>query len=218
MEDTSNHIMTKPTPGILDIKPVEELQGVQKVEEKEQDLPEIEDATPKDIFIRPQKPVKKKKQLSERQRAHLQRLREMKVIKKQEREKKKAEELKKQSMNNIKKPLPEPVAAPKQTSEPKLQQPQLQRQPTATTVPQPNKLSNQQYMSEFFNNMNMFIEAANKYTTLQSNAKAPAPAPAPKPKPAPAPKKQEAHNPDDSYYVDFLKPQVGYDYKNPFGF
>ena len=213
MEDTNNHIMTKSVPGILDIKPVEELQGVQKVEEKEEDLPNIEDATPKDIFIRPaSKTVKKKKPLSERQRAHLQRLREMKVIKKQEREKKKAEELKKESMNNIKKPLPEPAPAPE------VQKPQLQRQPTATTVPQPNKLSNQQYMSEFFSNMNMFIEAANKYTTLQSNAKAPAPAPAPAPKPAPKPKKQEEHNHDDSYYVDFLKPQVGYDYKNPFGF
>ncbi len=214
MEDTNNHIMTKSVPGILDIKPVEELQGVQKVEEKEQDLPEIEDATPKDIFIRPaSKPVKKKKQLSERQRAHLQRLREMKVIKKQEREKKKAEQLKKESMNNIKKPLPEPA--------PEIQKPQLQRQPTATTVPQPNKLSNQQYMSEFFSNMNMFIEAANKYTDLKT-AKTKSPPITPpeqrKPKAVPKAVKQQEPNHDDSYYVDFLKPQVGYDYKNPFGF
>ena len=80
MDEQSNYIPVKTKGSILNIKPIEELEKVEPKEpepepEPEQaydDMePEIEDLKKDEIFMKPEKPKKKKRELSERQKAHM---------------------------------------------------------------------------------------------------------------------------------------------------
>ena len=76
MEDTSGTYNTNEMPSLLDIKPVEQLESIQEVVKEEDEVVEtIEEE--RGIFVRPptNNIVKKKKVLSEKQKAHLEKLR-----------------------------------------------------------------------------------------------------------------------------------------------
>ena len=82
--DSNGKIIQNDTPSILNIKPVEELDLPEKSipsnpEEDYSDI-EIEDVEKKDIFVKPETEQKKKKKakklISEKQKAHLKRMRE----------------------------------------------------------------------------------------------------------------------------------------------
>lgn len=203
MEDTNQNIMTKPQPAVLDIKPVEHLEKVVEVKRPEPPEEEMEDLKDDDIFIKPQKEVKKKKKvLSERQKAHMEKMRLAR--------KKKLEE-----KNKSKPKKAEPKPPPKTEV----------REPQQNFTGHGGNMSNQEYMKQFFNNMNMFMDSYNKLNEVKAKRPTSNPQPIPekddfkdmKPKKQVKPKAQPK-NTDCSYSIDFLKPKVGYNYKNPFGF
>lgn len=202
MEDTQQGIVTNDRPSVLDIKPVQELEKVVEVTNKETiDMEELEDLKDDDIFIKPktQKP-KKKKVISERQKAHMKRMNE---IRKQKREEKKKAK---------KPPLPPKTEV---------------RKPVETKqefTGHKGSMSNQAYMKDFFNNMNMFMDSYNKLEKTRKPQSAPQSAPQPVVKHAPLKRTKTMKPPQKvennaSYSIDFLKPNVQYkNYKNPWGF
>jgi len=205
MEDTNQNIMTNPQPAVLDIKPVEHLEKVVEVKRPEPpDEEELEDLKDDDIFIKPKKENKKKKKvISERQKAHMKRMGEIRKQKAAERKAKK-----------------EPKQKPKLPEKTEIRKPEQQN-----FNGHGGSMGNQEYMKQFFNNMNMFMDSYNKLNEVKQQRPTSNPQkipqkdhfkdmkPKPKPKPTPPPK-----NTDCSYSIDFLKPNVGYNYKNPFGF
>ena len=218
MEDTNQNFITRPQPAVLDIKPVEDLEKVVEVRQPEPvDEPELEDLKDDDIFIKPQQETKKKKKvLSERQKAHMKRMGEIRRQKALERKAKDA-----------------PKDAPKE--KPKLPE---KRSEASRKVEEPNftghggAMGNQEYMKQFFSNMNMFMDTYNKLNEVKQKRPTSNPQPIPekdnfqdmrgakrvvKPKQE-KPKPKQEKNEDCSYSIDFLKTNVGYNYKNPFGF
>tara|TARA_R110000824_G_scaffold113725_9_gene263705 strand:+ start:537 stop:1139 length:603 start_codon:yes stop_codon:yes gene_type:complete len=200
MEETTQNIITKATPPILDIKPVEELENVKMVVKNEvEDTEVMSDIKTDEIFIRPPKPsndnllpvVKKKKPLSERQKAHMEKMRKARADKLA---KKRAEQPQKKPKTIT---LKEPIQIP---AEPR------------------SKLNNQEYLNEFFNNMNTFMDA---YTKVEKVKRPTNNAPQPEKKQNKPYKQALKATPADnnSYSIDFLKPSVKYNnYKDPFGF
>jgi len=208
MEDTNQNITSKPQPAILDIKPVEHLEKVVEVQRPEPpDEEELEDLKDDDIFIKPQKENKKKKVLSERQKAHMEKMR---LARKKKLEEKNKTKPKKVEPKNV--PLPPPKT-------------EVREAPAQNFTGHGHNMSNQEYMKQFFNNMNMFMESYNKLNEVKAKKPSSNPQPIPqkdhfkdmkpkkKVKETPPPK-----NTDCSYSIDFLKSSVGYNYKNPFGF
>ena len=156
MEDNSQTLTSKPKPSILDIKPVEEVKVEQKPVEEDIPVPEIKED--ESIFIQQKKPqpqqtTRKKKVLSERQKAHLAKMRATRAKKAQEKKAKQQEEKK---IFRDPRPKPEP-----QRATPVPQDANYIQQPT-------QGLSNQEYLNQFFNNMNRFMEVAQKIPTKQS--------------------------------------------------
>jgi hypothetical protein len=170
-------IHTNKQPDILNIKPVEEVvKEVEKVKtiEEELDLPDLdEDEHTNSMFQKETAPpVKKKKVMSEKQKAHMAKMRaararklaEKKEALRREKEELKlfrAEKLKKQIEQNRKvqkEPIPQPVQ-------------NIQEVPQTRTPQQ--QLNNQQYMKEFFSNLNMFMDSYNKINNTQQNIKQP---------------------------------------------
>jgi hypothetical protein len=211
MEDTNQNFITRPQPAVLDIKPVEDLEKVVEIRQPEPvDEPELEDLKDDDIFIKPQQETKKKKKvLSERQKAHMKRMGEIRRQKALERKQKDE---------------PKTKVEPK----PKKQEPKTEEW---VKVEEPNftghggAMGNQEYMKQFFSNMNMFMDTYNKLSEVKQKRPTSNPQPIPekdnfqdmKPKKQVKPK-PKLKNEDCSYSIDFLKTNVGYNYKNPFGF
>jgi hypothetical protein len=218
MEDTNQNIITNATPSILDIKPVENLEKVVNVEPVKEEPIEMEDLKDDDIFLKPQKTKKKKREISERQKAHMKKMNE---IRRQKAQQRKAEKAKNQ-------PKPQPKLPPKTEARPQRKEEPVDAINGAGFSGHQGNMSNQEYMQQFFSNMNMFMDSYNKLNTLKKHQTQPKQIPKKdhfqdmkpqkkqqqKPKPKPTPQK-----PDTSYYIDFLKPNVNYNnYKNPFGF
>lgn len=212
MEDTNHNIQTNPRPAVLDIKPVEHLEKVVEVKRPEPPDEVMEDLKDDDIFIKPKTEVKKKKkQISERQRAHMKKMSEIRKQKAAERK------------------------AAKQAKEPKPPPKTEVRKPVDAIDSKPlftghqGTMSNQEYMKEFFSNMNMFMDSYNKLNTIKKPQSTPQNIPQkdhfndmkPVKKKAPARKTLKQNTPnnntDFSYSIDFLKPMAK-NYKNPFGF
>jgi hypothetical protein len=202
MEDNSQTLNTKAKPSILDIKPVEQVEQPQV----EEDIPVPEIKEDESIFIQqkkpqpqPQQPIKKKKVLSERQKAHLAKMRATRAKKAQE---KKAKQQQEKKIFRDPRPKPEPQRA---TPVPK----------DANYIQQPTQaLSNQEYLNQFFNNMNRFMEVAQK---LPNNR--------PIPQQNNSVVKKQVRQPQKTPVKQVQKPQapLGVDfsfynnYKNPFG-
>jgi hypothetical protein len=215
MEDTNQNIITNAQPSILDIKPVENLEKVVKVEQPKEEPIEIEDLKDDDIFVKPQvKLVKKKREISARQKAHMKKMNE---IRKQKAEQRKAEKAKNT------KPKSKPKLPPKTEVRPERKEEPMQQNFTGHK----GNMSNQEYMQQFFSNMNLFMDSYNKLNGLKKPQSTPQQIPKKdhfqdmKPqkkvqqKSKPKPKTKQ----EGSYYIDFLKPNVDYNnYKNPFGF
>jgi len=180
MDEQSNYIPVKTKGSILNIKPIEELEKVEPKEpepEPEQETkpdqayddmePDIEDLKKDEIFMRPEKPKKKKKELSERQKAHMARLNQLRIErlakKKKEKEAKEAKK-KPKPVKPFQKAAPTPAPAPTPT-------------PAQAPAQAPNfdlNQSNQAYMNQFFNNMNMFMESYNKLNSIKQKQQPPA--------------------------------------------
>jgi len=212
--DTNQDIITNKAPPILDIKPIEELNeqlDEQKVHVKVH-VPEA--ASPQknekpsidshDIFVKPST-IKPKRVASEKQKAHMKKLRELKLQKKNrqneeklllkeenERMKREMELLKKQhNLENMRKNVTKPPIVPK-------------RKPERET----NNDGNDE-MARFMKYMDMYEKHKQAKQPKQAKPQPKQPNPVPKP----TPKKNNS-----SYYVDFLTPQVRYNnYDNPFG-
>ncbi len=176
-------IHTKTKPHILDIKPVEQV--VEEVKKEENvsmesenfDLPQLDEEdhlaqmfqkptpTPQPQQVQSAPVVKKKKVLSEKQRAHLERMRAKKAKITAERNKAKKqlkEEKKQQRQEELKRKI---------ENNRNSVQPQSQQRATPIQVesaPQPNQ-SNQAYMKDFFQNLNMFMESYNKVNTARGS-------------------------------------------------
>ena len=217
MDDTQQNFKTREMPSILQVKPVEQLkpQKIIKVDENSSgdeftdSDSEIEDLKQDEIFKKPVEQPKKKKQLSERQKAHMKKMNEARKRKNLER---------KQKLNSQKK-VPVKQAPKKQVP---VQPVQPVKQDFTGHKPAGTKtLSNQEYLQQFFNNMNMFMDSAQKLQKLKPNNGQPNPTMQPKKnykKNVPKAPQKQTKTSNDSYYVDFLKPKVSYNYKNPFGF
>lgn len=221
--NTEQELQTAPMPSILDIKPVEQIQPKQRPQselkapqQKPDELEQLGDLKKEEIFIKPQKQKRPKRPMTERQKKHMEAMRAKRM---ENLAKKKAE---KQAQQPVKQADHQPVKqAVKQ--QPVQQQP-VQQQPVKQPVQQPvfnKRQAGREYMQEFFQNMNMFVESASKlnnfrqqqrpqHSQLQST-----PHQQPK-KQKPAPKKNN-NNSDDTYFIDFLKPKVNYDFNNSFG-
>lgn len=218
MEDTNQNIITNEKPSILDIKPVENLEKVVNVEPVKEEPIEMEDLKDDDIFVKPQvKPKKKKREISERQKAHMKKMNEIRRQKAQQRKQEKA------------KSKPQPKLPPKTEVRPERKDEPVDPINRAGFSGHKGTMSNQEYMQQFFSNMNLFMDSYNKLNALKKPQSTPQQIPRkdhfedmkpqkkqqqkPKPKPKPQPKQE------GSYYIDFLKPNVNYgNYKNPFGF
>ena len=212
--DTNQDIITNKAPPILDIKPIEELNeqldeqldlNKQKVHVPEPTSPQKKERPnidSQDIFVKPNK-LKPKRVSSEKQKAHMKKLRELKLQKKNrqkqekmslkeenERMKREMELLKKQhNLENIR--TTKPPLIPK-------------TKPERET----NNDGNDE-MARFMKYMDMY----EKHKQAKQSKQPKQPKPQPKPVPKPTPKKNNS-----SYYVDFLTPQVRYNnYDNPFG-
>jgi hypothetical protein len=206
MEDTQHNIFIKPNP-LLSIKPLEEIKKQEpvpkKIEEEDIDVPELEEDEKDAIFMKPEPVIeekkeetvelkvekKKKRPLTEKQKAHMARMREAKAKKRIE--KKKSIE----PVQPIKKP---PSSKPQE-------------------IPPPNYLNNQAYMEQFFKNMGMFMDSYNKLNSIKEQQKKSASKPVEKLKALNKATKIIEED-DTPTYIDWLKPQVMYEnYKNPFG-
>jgi hypothetical protein len=238
MEDTNQGIETNQTPGILDIKPVEELptpskpndqKSVEKIDEnapglekKQQKLEEfdaeeiefVNDLVPEDIFVRSTPKPKKKKEISEKQRAHMEKMRvkraEKALLKKQEQEA--AEEAKLQArlaqmQANVDRQRSR-TQAPKTAPKPKKSAENVIKSESESNVGGGGGGRKDDRMDDFLKQMSEFMDE------YKSQKKAPV-RKAPKPRAKPKPPERDSN---DTYFVDFLRPQVSYgNYQNPFG-
>lgn len=223
MEDTNQNIITNAKPSILDIKPVENLEKVVNVEPVKEEPIEMEDLKDDEIFVKPQlKPKKKKREISERQKAHMKKMNEIRRQKALQRKAEKEKNSKPPQRQKAQVKLP-----------PKTEVRQKNNQETVDHIQQNftghgGNMSNQEYMKQFFSNMNMFMDTYNKLNTIKRHQSEPKQIPKKdhfqdmKPKQKPQQRQQSktsSQKSNSSYFVDFLKPNVNYDnYKNPFGF
>jgi hypothetical protein len=181
--------------------------------EEEMPIPKVDET----IFkmpepVKPPSPVKvkKKRQLSERQRAHLARMREKSLqkrqLKKQQKELEKQQKLKAKELKKVQsKPIPKPS------------------KPVLETMPEEikqavKKTKKPQGVSEFFSNVNLFLETMDKYNTIKQKKSKPVPIPKPQPvKPRPQVRRQPVQPPKDLYAVNLNMINRG-NFRNPFGF
>lgn len=200
MENQEVAFQTKPTPDILQIKPVEEIQ-VEKPPEKDLEVPVLNEEK-QEIFIKPKEQKKPKRKLTDRQKAHMEKMRQAKARKQAE---KKA---KTKPVNIPPKNVDRPFVPPTQAPKPKLPQPvSLNREEIG-----------QAYMNNFFNNMKTFMEVAQKIPVRQPpkaghNASQTQSKPKPQPKPKPKPTYTDPYGVDLSTQGAFYK-----NYQNPFGY
>ena len=159
------------------------------------------------------KPVKKKRQLSERQLAHLARMREKSLqkrrAKKQQKELEKQQKLKEKELKKVPaKPVPKPHQAP---------MPNIPEEIKKTA-----KKSGQS-VEEFFGNVKLFMDTMEQYQRLKKPKEPTKPVNIPKPKPV-KPVKQKpyvakSYNPirQDLFTIDLNKVNKN-NFRNPFGF
>jgi hypothetical protein len=164
--------------------------------------------------VKPPSPVKikKKRQLSERQLAHLARMREKSLkkrqLKKQQKELEKQQKLKAKELKKVQsKPIPKPSL------------------PELKTIPEEikqaaKKSKKPEGVSEFFSNVNLFLETMDRYNKIKKKSE---PIPIPKKTPQivkPQIKKQPApvyQPPKDLYAINLNQINRG-NFRNPFGF
>ncbi len=216
--NANQELVTGKLPDILDIKPLEELE--------KPNADDLEDVTRQDIFIKPEnKTAKKKKPLSERQKAHLLKMRQRKAAndakraaaKQAKKEMKAARKAEKQKIPQKTQQIQQKTQQIQQ-KEPQIQQ-KTQQIPQKPQMPQMSQ-GGQAYMREFFQNMNMFIDSANKINSFRSQTKANTPAKNATPqttKKSNSSSKKSKPKSNDTYFVDFLKPSTSYNHKNSFG-
>ena len=217
----------KPKIMSLEVEPVENLKPTEINDKnplkEDEDLP-IEEVTADDeIFKRtPQpeqsKPPKpKKKALSKRQKAHMEKMRKakaMKIAEKKRLEAEKEEVYRQHRLDKLKEKVEsnKPVKAeiPKEI---KKQLPkQVVKQVEAVTKPKPRGMSNQDYMKEFFSNLNMFMDSYNKLNSSKKNVQI---------KTSKKQEKKEPEKPEGNRprTVSFRTPMVSYrNVRNPFNF
>jgi len=157
----------------LEVKPLETEEIKEKTKEEQTEnfeLPEVdEDSHMKEMFVQATKPQPKpKKKLSERQKAHMEKMRKARAEKlaqkkaekekqKQEKELQRREELKEKIENNK---TGGKAQAPRGT-------PVKQQEFINKVMPQPRGQSNQEYMQDFFQNLNMFMDSYNKVSNAR---------------------------------------------------
>lgn len=174
-------IKTRDIPKVmsLEIEPIENIEVQEQpntkniIEDKEEELP-VEEVNPDDeMFKRVEQKPKKKKMLSEKQKAHMEKMRKARALKRAEKkalqEKKKEadkqrriEELK----NKVESQKPIKMQIPKEIKKelPK----QVIKQVEQTMPPKPRGMTNQEYMKEFFNNLNLFMDSYNKLSSKKN--------------------------------------------------
>ena len=214
MENTDGTFQMNKMPSMLDIKPLEQLSEVKEaVNEPDEEVPVIEENTT--IFVKPPtNKVKKKRVLSEKQKAHLEKLKKMRAekykLKLAEKEKQQLLKLKQKleqekKVENVKKAPSKPVVENKVIKQNKK-----------------DEMSNQEYMNTFFQNMEKFVSLSERLVKSKIGTKTTAPVKIPKKdpfkdmkqkpqKPAPPPKPKPTT-------INWLEPQANYNYKNPFGY
>ena len=153
MEDTNQNIITNEKPSILDIKPVEHLEKVVQVEVKEEPIEEMEDLKDDDIFVKPAPQKKKKREISERQKAHMKKMNEIRRQKALQRKQEKEKKVKKEK----------PKLPPKTEVRPERKEEPVQQGFNGHK----GSMSNQEYMNQFFSNMNLFMDSYNKLNALK---------------------------------------------------
>ncbi len=177
-------IKTRNTPQImsLEIEPIENIEVQEKpnpnniIDNKkviEEELP-IEEVNPDDaMFKRVEQKPKKKKMLSDKQKAHMEKMRKARALKRAE---KKAEQDKKKEAdkqirmqvlkNKVESQKPVKMHIPKEIKKelPK----EVIKQVEQTMPPKPRGMSNQDYMKEFFNNLNLFMDSYNKLSSKKN--------------------------------------------------
>lgn len=182
-------IKTRNTPKImsLEIEPIENIEVEEKpnpnniVEQSkiiEEELP-IEEVNPDDaMFKRVEQKPKKKKMLSDKQKAHMEKMRKARALKRAE---KKAEQDKKKEAdkqirmqvlkNKVESQKPVKMHIPKEIKKelPK----EVIKQVEQTMPPKPRGMSNQEYMKEFFNNLNLFMDSYNKLSSKKNQFQTP---------------------------------------------
>lgn len=168
-------IHTNKQPNILNIKPIKEV--VQEVEKNEVvddefELPPLnEEEHTNAMFEQAQAPKPKpKKKRSERQLAHMARMREAAKQKRERialQKRKDAEELKQLRAEKLRRN----VETNKETQKAPVPQPISNIQ----NIPKPVKsnTNNQEYMQDFFSNLNMFMDSYNKINQAKSHIKQP---------------------------------------------
>tara|TARA_S200002703_G_scaffold144762_1_gene138627 strand:+ start:429 stop:1073 length:645 start_codon:yes stop_codon:yes gene_type:complete len=214
MENTDGTFQMNKMPSMLDIKPLEQLSEVKEaVNEPDEEVPVIEENTT--IFVKPPtNKVKKKRVLSEKQKAHLEKLKKMRAekykLKLAEKEKQQLLKLKQKleqekKVENVKKAPSKPVVENKVIKQNKK-----------------DEMSNQEYMNTFFQNMEKFVSLSERLVKSKIGTKTTAPVKIPKKdpfkdmkqkpqKPIPPPKPKPTT-------INWLEPQANYNYKNPFGY
>lgn len=218
-------IKTRNTPKImsLEIEPIENIEVEQKpnpnniINEKkniEDEFP-VEEVNPDDaMFKRVEQKPKKKKMLSDKQKAHLEKMRKARALKRAENKAKKEEKNKADKQerleilkNKVESQKPIKMQIPKEIKKelPK----EIIKQVEQTMPPKPRGMTNQEYMKEFFSNLNLFMDSYNKLDSKKS-FKNPTQTQAEKPQ-----KKEEQKVESFS----FRNPMVSYrNVRNPFNF
>jgi hypothetical protein len=184
--------------------------------EPEQDMPipSVDETIFKiPVPVKPPSPkkVKKKRQLSERQLAHLARMREKSLKKRQAKKLEKQQKLKEKEMKKVEsKPIPKPS------------------QPVLKTMPEEikqvvKKTKKPEGVSEFFSNVNLFLETMDKYNKIKEKQKQPMRS---EKKPAHVKPQKKVHYqqpapvqraPKDLYAINLNQINRG-NFRNPFGF
>ena len=178
-------IKTRETPKImsLEIEPIENIEVEEKpnpnniVEQSkiiEEELP-IEEVNPDDaMFKRVEQKPKKKKMLSDKQKAHMQKMRKARELKRAEKkalqnQKKEADKQRRMEelKNKVESQKPVKMQIPKEIKKelPK----EVIKQVEQTMPPKPRGMTNQEYMKEFFNNLNLFMDSYNKLSSKKNN-------------------------------------------------